>query len=42
LHAATAAIPGPVTHVWLDGSHGLKGRDGKVAEAVRDWLAGLG
>ena len=42
LEAAASTIPGSVTHVWLAGSHGLKGRDGMVTEAVRDWLAGLG
>ena len=41
LEAAAAAIPGSVTHVWLEGSHGLRGRDGKVTEAICDWLAGL-
>ena len=42
LEAATAAIPGPVTHVWVDGGdHGLRGRDAVVAAAVRDWVAGL-
>lgn len=41
LEAAAAVIPGSVTHVWLQGSHGLRGRDAKVTEAVRDWLAGL-
>jgi predicted alpha/beta-hydrolase family hydrolase len=42
LEAATAAIKGPVTHVWLDGGdHGLKGRDKAVAEAVRDWVQSL-
>jgi hypothetical protein len=42
LEAATAAIPGPVTHVWLDGGdHGLRGRDPQVAEVVRDWVLGL-
>jgi uncharacterized protein len=42
LEAATAAIPGPVTHVWLDGGdHGLRGRDRHVAEVVRDWVLGL-
>ncbi len=36
---ATAAIPGPVTHVWLEGGdHGLRGRDGPVAAAVRDFV----
>ncbi|HET9444379.1 MAG TPA: alpha/beta family hydrolase [Acidimicrobiales bacterium] len=42
LEAATAAIPGPVTHVWLDGGdHGLRGRDGAVAGAVAAWVAAL-
>ena len=40
LEAATAAIPGPVTHVWLEGGdHGLRGRDAAVAAAVRGWIA---
>ncbi|HEX4082933.1 MAG TPA: alpha/beta family hydrolase [Acidimicrobiales bacterium] len=39
LEAATAAIGGPVTHVWIDGGdHGLRRRDDEVAEAVRRWL----
>lgn len=39
LEAHTAAIPGPVTHVWLDGGdHGLRGRDAGVAEAVVRWF----
>ena len=42
LEEATAAIPGPVTHVWIDGGdHGLRGRDQRVAEVVRDWVLGL-
>ena len=42
LEAATDAVPGPVTHVWLDGGgHGLRGRDRHVAEVVRDWVLGL-
>jgi predicted alpha/beta-hydrolase family hydrolase len=42
LEAATAAIPGPVTHIWLDGKdHGLRGCDEQVSEAVTSWLAGL-
>jgi predicted alpha/beta-hydrolase family hydrolase len=40
LEAATAAIPAPVTHVWLEGgNHGLRGKDAATAAAVRDWLA---
>jgi hypothetical protein len=39
LEAATRAIPGPVTHEWVEGgSHGLKGADARVAEVVRSWV----
>lgn len=39
LEEHTAAIPGPVTHVWLEGGdHGLRRRDLAVAEAVASWL----
>jgi predicted alpha/beta-hydrolase family hydrolase len=42
LEAATAAIPGPVDHVWVDGGrHDLKGADATVAEAVAAWLRRL-
>jgi uncharacterized protein len=42
LEEATAAIPGPVTHVWIDGGdHGLRRRDDEVAAAVRDWVMSL-
>jgi hypothetical protein len=42
LELATARIPGPVTHVWLDGGdHGLRGRDAQVAAAVKDWVTTL-
>jgi len=42
LEAATATIPGPVTHVWLEGGdHGLRRRDAEVAAVVRDWVLGL-
>ena len=34
----TAAIPGPVTLVFLDGDHSLRRRDAEVAEIVADWL----
>jgi uncharacterized protein len=41
LEAATRLIPGPVTHVWIDGGdHGLRRRDSDVAEAVSAWLRG--
>lgn len=42
LEAATAAIPGPVTHVWIaGGDHGLRHRDVGVAEAVKEWIGDL-
>ena len=42
LEGATAAIPGPVTHVWIDGGdHGLRGKDEAVAKAVREFVDGL-
>jgi predicted alpha/beta-hydrolase family hydrolase len=42
LEAATAAIPGPVTHVWLEGGdHGLRGKDAAAALAVQDWITAL-
>jgi uncharacterized protein len=43
LTTATATIPGPVSHVWLEGGdHGLRRRDGQVASEVARWLDGLG
>lgn len=42
LEAATAAIPGPVTHVWVDGKgHDLRGADSFLAETVSSWLRDL-
>ena len=42
LEAATAAIPGPVTHRWVDGrDHALKGVDPVVTAAAMEWMAGL-
>jgi uncharacterized protein len=42
LEAATAAVPGPVTHVWLEGKdHSLRGCDARVAEEVSTWLVAL-
>ena len=38
----TAVIPGPVTHVWMEGKgHDLKGCDQRIADIVADWLARL-
>jgi predicted alpha/beta-hydrolase family hydrolase len=42
LEAHTAAIPGAVSHVWVDGArHDLRGNDAAVATTVKDWLAAL-
>ena len=42
LEAATSTIPGPVTHMWIDGGdHGLRRRDVEVTDAVRVWLLAL-
>ena len=42
LEAATAAIPGQVTHVWLEGgAHGLGGRDGEVAQVIAGWAGSI-
>jgi uncharacterized protein len=39
LEAHTAAIPGPVTHVWVEGGrHELKGADRRIVEAIQEWL----
>ncbi len=42
LLAATAAIPGPVSHHWVEGGrHGLERKDDEVATAVAAWLRSL-
>ena len=41
LEEAAATIPGPVTHVWLEGGHGLRGGDAHVTAAVRAWVAAV-
>lgn len=42
LEGHTAAIAGPVTHVWIEGGrHDLKGKDIDMAAIVSDWLRGL-
>lgn len=42
LTAATAAIPGPVTHHWIDGGdHGLRRADAEVARVVSEWFAAV-
>jgi predicted alpha/beta-hydrolase family hydrolase len=42
IDAAVAAIPGPVTKVWLRGGHDPKGQDDAIASAVVTWLRTLG
>ncbi len=37
----TAAIAGPVTHVWVPGGHSPKGQDAAIAAVVAEWLASL-
>lgn len=42
LEAATATIPGPVTHHWLEGArHDVKTADDEIAEVVARWIDGL-
>ncbi len=39
LEEASATIPGPVVHVWIEGGrHELKGGEVEVAEAVAAWM----
>jgi len=43
LESATRAIPGPVTHRWIEGKdHALRGTDQQVAGTVADWFAETG
>ena len=43
LESAARAIPGPVTHHWIDGKdHALRGTERAVAGMVLAWLAELG
>jgi predicted alpha/beta-hydrolase family hydrolase len=41
LEQETAAIPGPVTLVFVDGDHSLRKVEAEVADIVAPWLAGL-
>jgi hypothetical protein len=41
LERETAAIPGPVTLVFVDGDHSLRKREAEVADVVAPWLSGL-
>jgi predicted alpha/beta-hydrolase family hydrolase len=39
LESATVAIPGQVTHRWVEGKdHGMRGADQQVATLVLEWL----
>ncbi len=40
LEAATGEIKGAVTHSWIDGNHGLRGKDAQVAAVVAEWISG--
>ena len=42
LERETAAIPGPVTIVHVDGDHSLRRSEAEAAETVASWLAGPG
>jgi predicted alpha/beta-hydrolase family hydrolase len=42
LERATKKIPGPVTHVWIEGgTHELKKADDQITDAVVTWLRGV-
>jgi predicted alpha/beta-hydrolase family hydrolase len=41
LEQETAAIPGPVTLVFVDGDHSLRKQEAEVADIVAPWLADL-
>jgi predicted alpha/beta-hydrolase family hydrolase len=41
LERETAAIPGPVTSVVVDGDHSLRKSEAEVADVVADWVAGI-
>lgn len=42
LEAATAAVPGPVAHEWIEGTgHGFGGRDVRVVQRIAGWAPSL-
>jgi predicted alpha/beta-hydrolase family hydrolase len=41
LERETAAIPGPVTHAFVDGDHSLRKAEAEVGDIVAAWLAAL-
>lgn len=42
LTSATALIPGPVEHVWIDGAdHSLRRKDALIAATAAEWIAQL-
>jgi predicted alpha/beta-hydrolase family hydrolase len=39
---ATAAIPGPVAHCWIEGKdHALRGADAEICRLALEWMGGL-
>jgi len=43
LESHAAVIPGPVTHVWLEGKgHDLKASEEQIASEVKTWVAKMG
>ena len=43
MEAATSAIPGPVTHRWVEGrDHSLRGADATVVPLVTEWMSAVG
>lgn len=43
MEAATSAIPGPVTHRWVEGrDHSLRGSDATVVPLVTEWMSAVG
>jgi uncharacterized protein len=42
IEQATAQIPGPVEHVWIQGGrHELEGKDSEIGAVVAQWIKGL-
>ena len=41
LERETAAIPGPVTRIFVDGDHSLRKSEAEVGEIVAAWVAGI-
>ena len=41
LERETAAIPGPVTRLFVDGDHSLRKSEAEVAEITASWVSGI-